>query len=224
MLRRSLERKSARYLVSLIISRLVHVSQVTFMADDNWSIVVVSCKSEIVENSLVSFYNFVKDLEAVKDINFLIRDRLDDEVIFCFHALIDQEHQKVAESKMVYKLKTLLSEEKFSLNPQNNDPLAKYVAWSPTGRTEKYGAEKFNLFCSYLSTLSELVVDMAQNKYFDSSERVEITRLMSSMLGCTEYGSLSAKQMEIGYYDRISNKYQICLKEDFAEQNNLTHA
>ncbi len=67
------------------------------------------------------------------------------------------------------------------------------------------------------SGLSKLVVDMAENKYFDSSERVEITHLMSLMLGCTEYGSLSAKQMQIGYYDRISNKYQVCLKEDFAE-------
>jgi hypothetical protein len=40
-----------------------------------------------------------------------------------------------------------------------------------------------------------------------ASERIEIARLMPCMLGCTEYGSLSAKQMEIGYYDRIEDTY-----------------
>jgi hypothetical protein len=56
---------------------------------------------------------------------------------------------------------------------------------------------------------------MARRKYFDSQERVEIAHVMSWMLGCTEYGSLSEKHMEVGYYDRVTDRYHAYLKEDF---------
>ena len=186
------------------------------MTNDDWCIAVFKCKSDIVENILVDLYHFVKDLEGVKDLHFIIRDRLDDEVVFSFRVFIDSKYKKAIESKIAYKLNNLISEDKFSINPTDDDPFAKYVAWSPTERA-KHDSEKFDLFCNFLSRLSKIVVDMAENKYFDSPERVEIAHVMSWMLGCTEYGLLSTKHMEIGYYDRISDKNHIYLTEAFAK-------
>ena len=40
------------------------------------------------------------------------------------------------------------------------------------------------------------------------------------MLGCTEYGLLSSLGMEIGYYDRIEDKYCSYLKERYFEKAN----
>jgi hypothetical protein len=63
--------------------------------------------------------------------------------------------------------------------------------------------------------MSKIVVDMAKKDYFSSSERVEIAHVMSWMLGCTEYGLLSTKEMQIGYYDRISDNNHILLRDMF---------
>lgn len=187
------------------------------MTNDDWCIAVFKCKSDVVENVLVDLYHFVKDLEGVKDLHFIIRDRLDYEVVFSFRVFIDPKYKKAIESKIAYKLKTFILEDEFSINPHDNDPLAKFVVWSPTERIAKCGPEKFDLFCNFLSQLSKIVIYMAENKYFDSPERVEIAHVMSWMLGCTEYGLLSTKHMEIGYYDRITNKSHIYLRETFAK-------
>jgi hypothetical protein len=187
------------------------------MTDDDWCIAVFRCKSDVVENTLVDLYDFVKDLQGVKDLHFIIRDRLDDDVVFSFRVCLDPKHKKVIESKIAYELSNLVSKDKYSINPHDNDPLAKYLAWSSKDRIAKCGPEKFTLFCNFLSQLSKIVVDMARNNYFSSPERVEIVHVMSWMLGCTDYGLLSTKHMEIGYYDRISNKNHIYLTEAFAK-------
>jgi hypothetical protein len=44
---------------------------------DDWCVAVFRCKSDVVENILVDLYDFVKDLEGVKDLHFIVRDRLD---------------------------------------------------------------------------------------------------------------------------------------------------
>ena len=187
------------------------------MADEDWCVAVFKCKPDAVENILVDLYHFVKDLQDVKDLHFIIRNRLDDEVVFSFRVLIDQKYKKVIESKIAYKLNNLISEDKFSINPHGNDPLAKYVAWSPKERIAKSGPEKFDTFCNVLSRLSKIVVDMSENKCFNSPERAEMAHVMSWMLGCTEYGLWSTKHIEIGYYDRITNKNHIYLTEAFVE-------
>ncbi len=184
------------------------------MENSDWSIAVFSCKPENVENTVVDFYQFVKGIDGVKDLHFIVRDRCENEVIFSFRVFLDQKHKDIIESKMAYKLKTLIPEDKFSINPADNHPFAKYAAWSPAGRA-KNNPEKFVLFCNYLSRLSRLVVDMAENKYFDSAERVELAHVMPWMLGFTEYGSLSPKQMQIGYYDRVTDKYHIHVRQNF---------
>ena len=185
------------------------------MADDEWCTAVFKCRPDAVSNTLVDVYDFIRDLEGVKNLHFIIRDRADGDIVFSFRVFIDPEMKKITESKIAYKLTNLIPKDKFSINPHDNDPLAKHLAWPQKDSIAKCGPEKFTLFCDFLSQLSKIVVNMAKNRYFDSSERVEIAHLMCWMLGCTEYGLLSTKYMEVGYYDRISAKYHRYLKQHF---------
>jgi len=73
------------------------------------------------------------------------------------------------------------------------------------------------MFCTFLSKLSDIVVDMAEKGYFDSAERVEIAHVMSWMLSCTEYASLTTRRMEVGYYDRIEDRCHSYLKQSFGK-------
>ena len=97
------------------------------MIDDDWWITVFKCKSDVVENTLFSFYHFAEDLKGVEDLHFIIRDRSDNEVVFSFRVFIDPNYKRTIDSKLAYKLRTLLPEDKFSINPHGNDPFAKYV-------------------------------------------------------------------------------------------------
>ena len=73
--------------------------------------------------------------------------------------------------------------------------------------------EKFSVFCSFLSKLSRIVVELAKKDYFGSEERMELSYIMTSMLGCTELGLLSTEEMQVGYYDRIEDKSYTCLRQ-----------
>jgi len=126
--------------------------------------------------------------------------------------------KKVVKSKIAYKLKRLTSEDKFAIDPGAEDPLQKYVAWSSKGGIAKHGPEKFIAFCRLLSQLSRIVMEMAKQGYFDSSERVEIAHVMTWMLGCTEYGKLTTTHMEVGYYDRIEDRCHPYLRQSFGKQ------
>ena len=187
------------------------------MTNDDWCVAVFKCKSDVAENTLVDLYHFAKELKGVKDLHFLIRDRAEQDVVFSFRISTDPKYTKIVKSKLAYKLKKSVSDDKFAIDPNVENPFFKYVEWSAKERTERYGVEKFSIFRGFLSQMSKMVVDMAENKYFDSTERVEIAHVMSLMLGCTEYGLLSTKHMEIGYYDRISNKSHVYLREAFAK-------
>jgi hypothetical protein len=78
---------------------------------------------------LVDFFSFLENLEGVDDLHFLIRDRIDDEVVFSFRVLTKPKMKKVVKSKIAYKLKRLTSEDKFAIDPDAENPLQKYVAW-----------------------------------------------------------------------------------------------
>jgi hypothetical protein len=185
------------------------------MADDDWCVAVFRCKPADVRRVLISLYGFVKNLEGVKSLHFITRDRLKDDVVFSFRVLVDSKDKQIVKSKINYKLGTLMPAGRFAVNPDPKDPLEKYVEWSPDERIAKYGQKKFMDFCDLLSKLSRLVLQMARKKYFESNDRVEIAHTMSSMLGCTEYGILSTEHWEVGYYDRIDDQYCPCLKRDF---------
>ena len=185
------------------------------LKSNDWCVVVLKCKPENVENVLVDFFGFLENLEGVGDLHFLIRDRVDDDVIFSFRVLSKPRKKRIVASKIAYKLKMLMSEDKFAIDPGVDNPLQKYVAWGYKERVNNLGQEKFDVFCRFLNQLSRIVVDMAKTKYFESAERAEIAHVMSWMLGCTEYGMLTTGHMEVGYYDRIEDRYHPYLKQGF---------
>ena len=188
------------------------------MTSDDWCVAVFKCKPDKVEKLLIDFYSFVEDLKGVRNLHFLIRDRVDDEVVFSFRVQVEPADKEVIKSKIAYKLRKFIPKRKFAIDPTMRSSFAKYVAWSPKGRIAEHGARKFSRFCKFLSQMSRLVIEMAKKKYFDSAERVEMAHVMSWMLGCTEYGLLSAEHTEIGYYDRIKDKSHQYMKQSFEKQ------
>jgi len=73
------------------------------------------------------------------------------------------------------------------------------------------------VFCDFLGQLSGIVIGMAKKGYFSSAERVEMAHVMSWMLGCTEYSILTTIHMEMGYYDRIKDRYQPYQKQSLGK-------
>lgn len=193
----------------------ISVLLVCGMAEGIWSIAVFKCKAEKTREVLVGIYDFAKDLEGLRDLHFIVRDRIEDQVIFSFRFLEEQKVKDVVNSKIAFKLGNLLAEDMFVIDPPADHPLYRYVAWPLKETEEKRGSDKFSLFCSFLSQMSRSVVEMAKNQYFNSAERVELAHVFSWMLGCTEYGLLSPHGMEVGYFDRMEDKYHTFLKQDF---------
>lgn len=186
------------------------------MAQDLWSVVVLRCSAESVRSVLSGLYDFVKDIEGVRDLHFLIRDRIGKEIVITFRVLLESRHERVIKSKIAFKLGTLLSNDKFAVDPDVKSRFRKYVAWEPKKRIADIGPEKFTSFCDFLSGFSRLVLDMMKEGYYGSAERVEMARLVSWMLGCTEYGLMSPTHWEVGYYDRLEDKTFAYLKQKFS--------
>jgi hypothetical protein len=182
------------------------------MNNDEWIIAVARFDCEKTKDLIVNVYTYVNDLIGVKDLHFLIRDRLDDDVVVSFRISITQGDREEIIQYIASHLSTLISDNKYAINPEPQHPLWKYVAWSWKDRLNKTGLDTFNAFCGYLDQLSRMIVDMANNEHFDSKQRVEIAHLVSWMLGCTEYGQLSTTSWKIGYYDRICDQYHPLLE------------
>ena len=182
---------------------------------NDWCIAVFKCNPDSVKKVLVEVYRFADDLKGVRSLHFLVRDRVGDEVVVSFRVMVEPKFKEIVKNKLAYKLDTLLSEEKFAIDPTVGNSLEQYVAWLPEKRIVDYGQSKFNQFIDVLQKLSAIVVQIIENDYFASNERVELAHVMSWMLGCTEYGLLSTSGMEIGYYDRLDDKYCSYLRQDF---------
>ncbi len=193
------------------------------MSVDNWSVAVLRCKADKTGNILLGLYDFVKDVEGVRDLHFLIRDRIDDDVVLSIRMLLESQHVRVVKSKVAFKLGTVLSKDRFAVDPIAENPLAKYVAWQPDKRIAESGPEKFTALCRFLSRLSRIAVEMIREGYFNSAERVEMAHLVSWMLGCTEYGLISSAHWEVGYYDRLEDKACPYLKQDFPKTKKPKH-
>jgi hypothetical protein len=187
------------------------------MTGDEWSVAVFQCTPENIRSVLLEFYGFMTDVEGVKSLHFLVRDRVENEIVVSFRVLAAEKTREIVRSKMNYKLGILVPS-KFSVDPAAKNPLNKYVVWGTEKRISKSGLDKFPEFCNLLSKMSGLVIEMLKNDYFGSTERVEIAHVMSWMLGCTEYGMLSPAHMEVGYYDRIEDNYCQYLQEDFPKK------
>jgi hypothetical protein len=182
---------------------------------NEWVVAVFRCTSSTAKKIIIEFYRFVDELNGVCSLHFLIRDRIDDDVVFSFRVMVEPKFKEIIKSKMARKLGTLLSADKFAVDPPAVSSLAKYVAWFPTKRISDSGKDKFILFMDILKDMSVTVVEMIENDYFSSSERVELAHAMSWMLGCTEYGLVRTSGMEVGYYDRLEDKYCSYLRQDF---------
>lgn len=203
---------SSPFISSMMISQSVVV-----MEKQEWCVVVFECRPDYVQNVLVDFYEFVENLKGIEDLHFLIRDRLDDYVIFSFRILMKAEDKKTLKSKIKYKLSSIIPEKKFVIDPSEENALYKYVAWNYKERIDKLGQERFDVFCNFLGQLSRVVVDMAKKGCFGSVERVEMAHVASWMLGCTEYSILTTIHMEMGYYDRIEDRYQPYQKQSLGK-------
>lgn len=183
---------------------------------ENWCVAVFKCAPDKVK-SIVDIYEFAKGIKGVENLHFLIRDRIGNEVVVSLRLQIDPKDKKAIMSKMIFELGTLFSEDKFVVDPSNDNGLYKFVAWNPEEAIKGRGLDKFALFCIFLSELSKVVVKMMKKKYFSSGERVELAHVFSWMLGCAEYGRLSTTHFEIGYYDRVEKKENTYLKSNFSE-------
>jgi hypothetical protein len=51
------------------------------VSSDKWNVAVLQCKADKVRSIILDFYDFVRDIEGVGDLHFLIRDRIEDEVM-----------------------------------------------------------------------------------------------------------------------------------------------
>ena len=182
---------------------------------NEWCVAVFKCSPDSVKKVLVEVYRFADDLKGVRSLHFLVRDRVEDEVVFSFRVMVEPKLKEAVKSKLALKLGTLLSEDKYVIDPAAGNSLEQYVAWLPEKKIADFGQSKFNQFIDLLKNMSAIVVQMIENDYFASNERVELAHFMSWMLGCTEYGLLSTSGMEIGYYDRLDDKYCSYLRQDF---------
>ena len=191
---------------------------------NEWVVAVFKCCPSDVKKTIVEFYRFVDELKGVRSLHFLIRDRIEDEVVFSFRVMVDPKFKEIIKSGCASRLGTMLAEDKFAVDPTATSSLRKYVAWAPEKRIKDFGQNKFTQFIDALKTMSAVVVEMIENDYFTSSERVELAHVMSWMLGCTEYGLLSTSGMEVGYYDRLDAIYCSYLRQNFPKaENNKMH-
>ena len=186
---------------------------------NEWVVAVFKCCHSDVKKTLFEFYKFIDDLKGVRSLHFLIRDRIEDEVVFSFRIMVEPKFKELVKRKSAHKLGTLLPADKFAIDPNGKSNLAQYVAWSPEKRMSDFGQSKFIQFIDVLKNMSAIVIEMIENDYFASNERVELAHVMSWMLGCTEYGLLSTKGIEIGYYDRLCGKYRSYLRQNFLKDD-----
>lgn len=174
---------------------------------NDWCNAVFKCSPNVIGKLLVEVYRFVDGLNGVRSLHFLSKDRVDDEVVFRFRIMVDPKLKGVIKSKLAYKLGTLLSETKFAIDPTLESSLEQYVGWSPEKRIAEMGTSKFNQLVDSLKNLSNIIIEMIEHGYFESNERVDLAYTFSQMLGCTEYGALYTSEFEVGYYDRLEDKY-----------------
>ena len=176
---------------------------------------VFKCPSDSVKKVLVEFYRFVDGLKGVRSLHFLVSDRVEDEVVFSFRVMVEPKFKGIVKINLSCKLGTLLPEGKYVIDPAVGTSLEQYVAWQPEKRIADHGQAKFNQFIDLLKTMSAIIVKLIEDDYFASNERVELAHVTSWMFGCTEYGLLRTSGMEVGYYDRLEDKYCSYLRQDF---------
>ena len=111
------------------------------MLENDWCVAVFKCTSVNIRYVLIDFYGFMKDLEGVKSLHFLIRDRVKSEIVVSFRVLATEKTKEIVRSKMNYKLGSLVPD-KFAVDPDTHNPLNRYVAWDAEKRVSETGFER----------------------------------------------------------------------------------
>jgi hypothetical protein len=96
---------------------------------NEWCVAVFKCGPDMVKKVLVEVYRFVDALKGVRSLHFLIRDRVDDEVVFSFRVMVEPKFKEM--------VKTM------SLTPAAGTSLEQYVAWQPEKRIADFGQIKW---------------------------------------------------------------------------------
>ena len=185
----------------------------------DWFVVVFKSKSIDAAKTLVDFYRFVDSQKGVQSLHFLVADRIDDEVVFSFRVLAESKLKETVKAKSSAKLGSLIGADKFAIDQSVKSDLRQYMSWFPEKKLAQLGLAQFTVYVDLLKSMSSLVVDSIEKNYFASNERVDLTHIFTLMLGCTEYGLLRPTGMEVGYYDRLEDKYCSYLREDFPQPN-----
>jgi hypothetical protein len=188
-------------------------------ASNQWCVAVFTCPSNMIKQVLVGVYRFLEGTEGVQNLHFLSKDRVDNEIIFSLRVLVTDKSKGVVKSKLAYKLGTLLAQEKYVIDPVAGHCLEQYVSWNPSKKLEAMGPVRFNQFIDALKKISGVIIEMFELDTFDASERTEMAYAVSQMLCCTEYGALYASEFEVGYYDRLEDKYWPNLRQKLEKQN-----
>src|SRR5208283_3991545 len=98
---------------------------------NEWCVAVFKCNPTSIKKVLVEFYRFADDLKGVRSLHFLVRDRVEDEVVFSFRVMVEPKFKEIIKTKLEYKLGTLLSEDKYVIDPAIGNSFEQYVAWLP---------------------------------------------------------------------------------------------
>ena len=67
---------------------------------NDWCVSVFKIKPETIKNTVTELYHFTESLDGVISLHFMIKDRLDEEVVFSFRVLIEPDKVKIIRSKM----------------------------------------------------------------------------------------------------------------------------
>lgn len=180
---------------------------------NEWLVAVFESKSVDAQRNLVEFYRFVDRQKGVRSLHFLLTDRIEDKVVFSFRVMVEPKLKENAKAKLAIKLGSMFSADQFAIDPTANSKLNQYALWSPEKRLAELGQTSFNLFVDSLKSMSSLAVELLER----GSDRVEMVRNFALMLGCTEYGLLGTSGFEVGYYDRLEDKYASFLRQDFKQ-------
>lgn len=93
------------HLEAIFLSASLRIAYRCQMAILNeWCVGVFKCSSDSVKKVLVEVYRFADDLKGVRSLHFLVRDRVEDEIVFSFRVMVEPKFKEIIKSKLSCKL------------------------------------------------------------------------------------------------------------------------
>ena len=65
-----------------------------------WSVAVFKCNPDSIKRVLVEVYRFADDLKGVRSLHFLIKDKVEDEVVFSFRVLVELKFKEIVKNQI----------------------------------------------------------------------------------------------------------------------------